>query len=357
MNSRYYPKINEAIKSIYNRRMKNVNHNILRDYYKELSDYILSLNNRLYSLLSIATYNGFSDKEDEKIIIPSIGIEFLMNSRLIHDDLILKNNYHGSEPSFHINFTNYHSRYNLQKMTAEDFGSNMGILGGNSSIYVGLEAFFFNEFNIDLNLKAIEYYEKLSHQISESMLIEIDIFNSQRYNISDYIKIITLKTGAIVEKSLLIGANYAGIKNKHKKLISEFGLNLGILFQIMVDFLCIFDKKFPINKLLNHHLRETRVPIFLFKTSNILNGNDLSHLRNKMERNYSKALITRDNILLLQEVGILESCEELMILYYEKVKDTFNKVKPLINDGEKEFFTDLIKTYIKPTFDRKYYSP
>jgi len=353
LNNRYYPKVNDAIRSIYEKRMKNLKHNILREYYLELSNYILSLKNRLYSLLSIAIYNALNDEKDDRIIIPSIGIEFLQNSRVIHDDLILKNNFHDSEPSFHYRFQNYHSKFYLEKMSAEDFGNNMGLLGGNSAVYLGLEAFFFNNFEIEQNLKAIEYYEKLSHQIAESMLIEINVINNQFFNISDYIKIISLKTGALVEKSLLIGANYANIENENKKKISKFGINLGVLFQIVKDFLIIYNEKYPIELLLNNHVRESRVPLFLFKSFNKLNENDLSILSDIIEIKNFEGVMSQNDGVLLQEVDIVEDCKEFMILYFENVKDAFDKVRPLINEGGIEFFDDLMKSYIEPIFEKK----
>jgi len=353
MNSKYYPMISEVIKSIYDKRMKNANHRILRDYYSELCKYILSLKNRIYSILSIAAYNAFNEKEDDRIIIPSVGIEFLQNSRLIHDDLIQKNNSHDSEPSFHYRFHSYHSKYNLQKMTYEDFGSNLGLLGGNSSGYIGLEAFTVNDFKLDLNLKAIEYYEILSHQIGESMLIEIDVLNNQYYDLSDYIKIISLKTGALVEKSLLMGANYANIKEKQLKILSEFGINLGILFQIIRDFSIIFEEKSSINLLLDNYIRETRVPLYLFKGYDKLRDNQISKLRNIIETKNSEGNISREIIILLQNTGIIESCEELMIHYHKKVENTFAKVRPLINKSGLELFDDLMNTYIEPIFDIK----
>ena len=238
-------------------------------------------------------------------------------------------------------------------MSAEDFGNNMGLLGGNSAVYLGLEAFFFNNFEIEQNLKAIEYYEKLSHQIAESMLIEINVINNQLFNISDYIKIISLKTGALVEKSLLIGANYANIENENKKKISKFGINLGVLFQIVKDFLIIYNEKYPIELLLNNHVRESRVPLFLFKSFNKLNENDLSILSDIIEIKNFEGVMSQNDGVLIQEVDIVEDCKEFMILYYQKVNDAFDKVKPLINDDGLEFFDDLIKSYIEPIFEKE----
>jgi len=142
-----------------------VKNTFLKDYYSELSDYFLSGGKRIRPLLCIATYNAFNEKPNEKIIQASVGTEFLHNASLIHDDIIDKDDFRRGKPSFHYRFRQYHSKYDLKKMVAEDFGMNLGILGGDTSFYFGLEAYLFNEFEKELNLRAIQYYEQVFHEV------------------------------------------------------------------------------------------------------------------------------------------------------------------------------------------------
>ncbi|MFX0084016.1 MAG: polyprenyl synthetase family protein, partial [Candidatus Hodarchaeota archaeon] len=70
---------------------------------------------RIRPLLTIATYNAFNKEKDEKVLTPSIGIEFLHNASLVHDDIIDKDNFRRGNPAFHYRFQNYHKKYSLQK--------------------------------------------------------------------------------------------------------------------------------------------------------------------------------------------------------------------------------------------------
>ena len=99
---KYIPKINSAIKSIYDRKLDIVENSFLKDYYSELRDYFLSGGKRIRPLLSIATFNAFSENPDEKIVLPSIGVEFLHNASLIHDDIIDKDDFRRGKPAFYI---------------------------------------------------------------------------------------------------------------------------------------------------------------------------------------------------------------------------------------------------------------
>ena len=112
---KYNPKINSAIKSLYDRKLNSVENSFLKDYYSELSDYFLSGGKRIRPLLCIAAFNGFSENIDDKIVLPSVGVEFLHNASLIHDDIIDKDNFRRGKPSFHFRFRNYHRQYNLKK--------------------------------------------------------------------------------------------------------------------------------------------------------------------------------------------------------------------------------------------------
>ena len=165
----------------------------------------------------MASYYAFNDNRDENIIVPSVGTEFLHNASLIHDDIIDKDDFRRGEPAFHFRFRNYHEKYNLKKMIASDFGNSIGIIGGDSAFFLGLEAYFYNDFEKELNLNAIEYYEQAFTAIANGVLIETDMINQKEISIQDYIEMISLKTGALIEKSILIGANYSKVDEKYKK--------------------------------------------------------------------------------------------------------------------------------------------
>ncbi|MFX1489519.1 MAG: hypothetical protein ACFFBI_10245, partial [Promethearchaeota archaeon] len=52
----YKNKINEAIQSIYNKKLKITKNPFLIDYYSEMKDYFLTGGKRIRPLLCLATY-------------------------------------------------------------------------------------------------------------------------------------------------------------------------------------------------------------------------------------------------------------------------------------------------------------
>jgi len=340
--NKYIPKINSAIKSIYDRKLNSVENSFLKDYYSELSDYFLSGGKRIRPLLCIAAYNGFSEDIDDKIVLPSVGVEFVHNASLIHDDIIDKDNFRRGKPAFHFRFRNYYQQYNLKKMIDVDFGNSIGIIGGDSAFFLGLEAYLFNEFDKDLNLKAINYYEQAFIEIANGVLIEIDMVNQKNLTISDYIKMISLKTGALIEKAVLIGATYAKVNEKFLKDLSIYATNLGIIFQIIDDILGTFGDEKVTGKPTDGDIREGKKTCLLIEALNKLEINDKS----KLEKLIEKPNMTNDDVQevkdLFLKADVVNSCKELANSYYNEAKTSLEKLNNMINQSEYEFFENLL---------------
>ncbi len=341
-SKRYIPIINNTIKSIFDRKLNTVENSFLKDYYSEASDYFQSGGKRIRPLLCIATYNAFHNNQDDFIIKPSVGVEFLHNATLIHDDIIDKDDSRRGKPSFHFRFRNYHKQYKLKKMNEVDYGTSLGIIGGDAVFIMGLEAFLFNKFKRELNLKAIEYYEQVFIEIINGVLIETDMVNRKDLTIPDYTKMISLKTGALIEKSILIGANYAEVEEKFLKDLSRYGLNLGIVFQIIDDILGSFGDEKVTGKPTDGDIREGKQTCLLISALTNLENEK----REKLERLIENPNMTNDKVKevkdLFQNSNAIDSCKKLANSYYQEAKSSLEKLKDEIKDSEAEFFENLL---------------
>ena len=132
---KYISKINDALILTIDKKLEIVDNSFLKTYYEEIKSYILAGGKRIRPLLCIATYNAFSELNDEKIITPSTGVEFLHNASLIHDDIIDNDNYRRGNPAFHYRFHNFYENYKLEKMEKVNFGNSIGIIGGDSTFF------------------------------------------------------------------------------------------------------------------------------------------------------------------------------------------------------------------------------
>ena len=338
----FIPKINEAIGFIFREKLKTVKNEFLVSYYSELRDYILSGGKRIRPLLSIGAFNSLNEEHNDKIIYPSVGIELLHNASLIHDDIIDKDNYRRGEPSFHFRFQEYHQKHNLEKMEKVDFGNSIGIIGGDSMYFLGLDAYLSDNFNDSLNLKAINYYHQAFIEIADGVLIETEMVNRKEVSLKDYIEMISLKTGALIEKALLIGANYANIDEKYIKYFSTYGINLGIIFQMVDDILGTFGDPKVTGKPTDGDIREGKWTCLLIEALNNLEIGDRTLLDALIKKkNITKSEVSKVKNLFIK-ADVINSCKEYTNKYYEEASDALKKLSVVINSSELEFFTDLL---------------
>ena len=216
------------LSSILDERINQMTNAFLKKYYSEIKDYILVGGKRIRPLLTIVMYNGITKEMSDKIVRPSVGIEFLHNATLMHDDIIDKDDFRRGNPAFHYRFQQYYLENQFTKYDAADFGSSIGIIGGDTTFITGADAYFNQDFSRDLNLNAIRHYRQAFTEVIHGVLIEINMVNTDSVSIEEYIQMVSLKTGALIEKSLLIGASYAQVEEKYLPFISTYGVNLGI---------------------------------------------------------------------------------------------------------------------------------
>ena len=346
----YIPNINNAIGTILDKKLENINNAFLKTYYEEIKTYLLAGGKRIRPLLCIATYNAFNDEIDDKIITPSVGVEFLHNASLVHDDIIDKDNFRRGNPAFHYRFQLYHNNYSLKKMSQSDFGNSIAIIGGDSIFFLGLEPFLFNDFDRNRNLEAIKYYEQVFGDIANGVLIETDMVNRKNLQMKDYVEMVSLKTGALLEKSILIGANYAGIDKEYYPILSTLGINLGIIFQIIDDILGTFGDEKVTGKPTDGDIREGKRTCLLIEAINSLDVKKRDYLVNLI----SKSKITDKNVEevrdLFMEADVINSCKKLATKYYQEAEDALEKLKPVINNSEIEFFENLLKFVLERKF-------
>ena len=346
----YKPKIEEAIDRLYLKKIHSSQNKFLNNYYMELKNYFLSGGKRIRPLLTIATYNAFSDDQEEKIISPSIGVEFLHNASLIHDDIIDKDDFRRGSPSFHYRFQNYHETYKLKKMEKIDFGNSIGIIGGDSAFFLGLEAYFFNDFEEELNIAAIKYYENAFIDIANGVLIELDMVNQKDILISDYINMISLKTGALLEKAMLIGANYARLEEKYKNYLSVYAINLGIIFQMIDDILGTFGDEKITGKPTDGDIREGKKTCLLIFALASLNPQDKAQLQKLLEKQNINEKEVDEIKSLFIKADTANKCKNLAIKYYNEAKDALNELKSIMNEPEYELFGDLLDFVLNRNF-------
>jgi geranylgeranyl pyrophosphate synthase len=235
-------------------------------------------------------------------------------------------------------------------MIASDFGNSIGIIGGDSAFISGLEPYFFNDFENDLNFNAIKLYEQAFTDIIEGVLIETDMVNQKKISMDDYIEMISLKTGALIEKSILIGANYSRAGSEFIRHLSTYGKNLGIIFQIIDDILGSFGDEKITGKPSDGDIREGKHTCLLIEALNKSKDKDKNRIIELIEKSEMTVSEVEEVKQLFIKADSINSCRKTANIYYQEAKNALDMLKSTINESEAEFYINLLDFVVNRTF-------
>lgn len=163
------------------------------------------------SLLFLSTKAVNSDTAclEDDLIKLALSLELLHNASLVHDDIIDKDITRRGQET--INYT---------------YGNKIAVLVG--------DTFFSYSFALVSNLFPKEYSQAITNLALEMCVAEIEQAKKVR-TLVEYFDIIQGKTAKFMSVCCELGARYAKAEEREIKLFADFGLYLGMVYQIKDD--------------------------------------------------------------------------------------------------------------------------
>ena len=209
------------LKKLVNKAILNLSYNEEAEKLNDPVKYILSIGGkRLRPVLALMTCNLFNDKIDEAVI-PAMGLEVFHNFTLVHDDIM-------DHAPVRRNLPTVHSKWNL----------NQAVLSGDVMAFIANECFL--QTPPQYLLKVFKVFNKAAIEVCVGQQLDIDYEKATIVSHEEYLRMIELKTAALLAASAKIGSIIGGADDKDSDLLYEFGRNLGLAFQIQDDLLDIY---------------------------------------------------------------------------------------------------------------------
>ena len=174
---------------------------------------------RFRSSLTLMASDLFSN-QPLLAINEAIAIELFHNFTLIHDDIMDKAPIRRNLPAVH-----------------KKWDENIAILSGDL-LYAIVNQLLSNSPSQSPTLHQI--FQQTAVEVCEGQSLDMEFEKLEIISISDYLKMIQLKTAVLVACSLKMGALIGGASDKDAQLLYDFGFNLGTSFQIHDDILDVF---------------------------------------------------------------------------------------------------------------------
>ena len=222
------------------------------------------------ALLALLTYSIFQNQL-KRVKPLLLAIESLHNFTLIHDDIM----------------DNACLRRGVKTINVK-WSANQAILSGD----VLLIQSFNHLFKGGIDLRILQYFTKTATQICEGQQLDFDFQTKEVLTLQEYYNMIELKTGVLIQFSLVAPAMLSGTHNQHVDLMRLIGSELGLLFQIQDDYLDLYGHQNQTGKLIGGDVLEqkkTFLYVSAYEKANIEARKQLvkiyhSNTRNKLSK-------------------------------------------------------------------------
>ncbi len=187
----------------------------------EPMNYILQLGGkRLRPVTTLLAANLFI--EDVSVALPAAkAIEVFHNFTLVHDDIMDKAPLRRGQPTVH-----------------QKWDDNIAILSGDTLLIEAYNHFLEGNY---ANLSALlTVFNQTAIEVCEGQQLDMNFESRDDVTIDEYINMIKLKTSVLVGGALKLGALVGSASDTEADLIYNFGVNLGIAFQLQDDYLDCF---------------------------------------------------------------------------------------------------------------------
>lgn len=168
-------------------------------------------------LLSAQLYGA----DVEYVMNPALGIEIFHNFTLLHDDVMDKADLRRGNPTVH-----------------KKWNENVAILSGDA---MSIKAYQYIVNCRDAHVRQVlQVFNETALEVCKGQQLDMEFETRVDVTLSEYIQMICYKTAVLFAGSLKLGAILGDAPLKDQELLYEFGINLGLAFQIQDDYLDVY---------------------------------------------------------------------------------------------------------------------
>ena len=164
---------------------------------------------------------GIFGGNEQEVAPAAMALEVFHNFTLLHDDVMDKAEVRRGRPTVHI-----------------QWNENTAILSGDQMM---IEAYkLLAEVPESKLHKVLRLFNEMATEICEGQQYDVDFESQEHVTIEEYLKMIRLKTSVLLATALQIGAYMAGADEQQQDALYQFGINVGLAFQIQDDILDVW---------------------------------------------------------------------------------------------------------------------
>ncbi len=247
----------EQLREVFLKHLKStINHNEPKGLYDPVH-YILDLGGkRLRPLLTLLSAQMYGESID-KALNAALAVEVFHNFTLLHDDIMDQADLRRGNPTVH-----------------KKWDENTGILSGDAMLIIAYQ--LFDEYDAGTFKQLTTLFSQTALEVCEGQQFDVDFESRDDVTIAEYMNMIKLKTSVLVGCALQMGAIIAGKNEEEQQKVYDYGINLGLAFQLMDDYLDAFGDPATFGKEVGGDIRENKKTyLYLKSIENLEHTQDL----------------------------------------------------------------------------------
>ncbi len=271
-------------------------------------DYTMSMGGKrirpLLCLLSTQLFGG----DINKAIKPALGVEIFHNFTLLHDDIMDNAEVRRNKPTVH-----------------KKWNSNVGILSGDAMLIRAYQ--FVEDCDTEVLPAVLKLFNETALGVCEGQQYDMDFETRTDVSVEEYIEMIRLKTAILLAASLKLGAILAHCSKEEGENIYQFGINIGIAFQLQDDYLDSFGKEDTFGKRIGGDIVSNKKTFLLISALKEASEEDKVKLNDWLSL---KEFDENQKISSIKEIyinsGVDQKSKSLMDRYFTKAIEYLNKI-------------------------------
>jgi geranylgeranyl diphosphate synthase type II len=262
---------------------------------------------RLRPVLTLMACDMFG-QDVEKALNAALAVEVFHNFSLIHDDIM------DDAPLRRGNET-VHEKWN----------TNTAILSGDAMLILAYQ--YFEKYNTDVFRDLAKLFSKTALEVCEGQQYDVDFETRDDVTIDQYLKMIEYKTAVLVGASMKMGAIVAETSAENANLIYDFGLNLGLAFQLQDDYLDAFGDPKKFGKQVGGDIIANKKTFLLIHALDVANDAQKNELNSLLKDNSPEKV--QKVLQLFSDCKVADWANELKEQYFKKAMASLEAINVL----------------------------
>ena len=189
-----------------------------KELYEPIAYTILQSGKRLRPMLCLLANDMFGGDE-QQALWPALALETFHNFTLIHDDIMDKAPMRRGKPTVY-----------------QKWNSDIAILSGDAMLAMAFQFALKPQKGAEL----AQQLGRVAIEICEGQQMDLNFETKKAVSIEDYLEMIRLKTAVLLATALQMGATIAGAKEYDIQHLYNFGIYIGMSFQLQDDILDLY---------------------------------------------------------------------------------------------------------------------